>query len=326
MSTKIEWAEDVWNPTLGCTLIAPGCRSCYAMRDAYRKQFHPNEKIRAAYAGLTQLTNGHPVWTGKVNLMEDRLSIPLRKRKPTTWFVDSMSDLFHADVPDDFILSVFQQIGKCPRHRFIILTKRHSRMADLLSRRRWRNFGHSPAMGGDHYVAVTPGEHRDSDAQCLPNVILGASASDQATFDSAIPAMRTLAGDEWNTVWSLEPLLGPIDVSEAVSNREPTLAQVNSDRGLYYIRHGAPWASWVIVGGESGPDARPCNTRWIRDIVRQCADAFVPCFVKQIGARAIQQRDTEGDIHPWLTFDRKGGDMAEWPKDLRVRQLPEVLR
>lgn len=307
--TNIEWAEEVWNPTLGCSLIAPGCRSCYAMRDAYRKQFHPNPKISEAYAGLTQLTNGHPVWTGKVNLMEDRLSIPLRKRKPTTWFVDSMSDLFHADVPDWFILSVFQHIGKCPRHRFIILTKRHSRMADFLSRRRWRNFGHSPAMGGDHYVAVAPGEHRDSDSQCLHNVILGASASDQATFDAAIPAMRTLAGGEWNTLWSLEPLLGPINIGKAAC------------------------ASWIIVGGESGPGARPCDTRWIRDIVCQCAAAYVPCFVKQFGAHPISSFTGDdvdagriADEDTRYIRDRKGGNMAEWPEDLRVRQMPEVLR
>lgn len=304
--TKIEWAEEVWNPTLGCSLIAPGCKNCYAMRDAHRKQFHPNDKIRAAYAGLTQLTNGHPVWTGKVNLLEDRLSIPLRKRKPTTWFVDSMSDLFHADVPDDFILSVFQQIGKCPRHRFIILTKRPSRMADFLSRRRWRNLGHSPAMSGDYYVPVIPGEHRDSDAQCLPNVILGASASDQATIDAAAPhLMRTPAACR---VLSLEPLLGPVT--------------------------SIPKVDWVIVGGESGLGARPCNVQWIRDIVSQCKVDGVPCFVKQVGAKPVMDGAFRGngtreqaDLRKvWRLTDKKGGDMAEWREDIRVRQLPEVLR
>lgn len=298
--TKIEWAEDVWNPVLGCSLIAPGCRSCYAMRDAYRKQFHPNPKISAAYAGLTQLTNGHPVWTGKVNLMEERLSIPMRKRKPTTWFVDSMSDLFHADVPDEFIDRVFAVMALCQRHRFIVLTKRPGRMADYfhVNGRQHRSHLVFKAAQGD----INRRERKWINLEGvwpLPNVILGASASDQATLDAAVPAMRTLAGAEWNTVWSLDPLLGPINIGKAAC------------------------ASWIIVGGESGPDARPCNVQWIRNVVRQCKSAAVPCFVKQTGSLFMSDGACPVRIH---LKDKKGGDMAEWPADLQVRQLPEVLR
>ena len=306
--TNIEWAGETWNPTLGCTLIAPGCRSCYAMRDAYRKQFHPNPKISEAYVELTQLTNGHPVWTGKVNLMEDRLSIPLRKRKPTTWFVDSMSDLFHADVPDEFIDRVFAVMALCQRHRFIVLTKRSGRMADYF--RDNRSHIVFKAAQGDINRQNPGGKWINlAGAWPLPNVILGASASDQTTFDAVVPAMRTLAGAEWNTVWSLEPLLGPINIGKAAC------------------------ASWIIVGGESGPGARPCDTRWIRDIVRQCAAAYIPCFVKQFGANPISSFTGDdvdagriADEDTRYIRDRKGGDMAEWPEDLRVRQMPEVLR
>lgn len=294
--TNIEWAEEVWNPTLGCSLIAPGCRSCYAMRDAYRKQFHPNPKISEAYAGLTQLTNGHPVWTGKVNLMEDRLSIPLRKRKPTTWFVDSMSDLFHADVPPEFIDKVFAVMKIAWWHRFIILTKRPQPMSAIVPSIETRIMDIVDAIASRTRLPLKA-VPRNLPQWPLPNVILGASASDQATFDAAIPAMRTLA--KWNTMWSLEPLLGPISIGKAAC------------------------ASWIIVGGESGPDARPCNVQWIRDIVRQCKGVRVPCFVKQAGSVFMSDGACPVRIH---LKDKKGGDMAEWPMDLRVRQMPEVLR
>lgn len=130
--TKIEWTQDVWNPVVGCTIVDHRCTHCYAMRDAYRKQFHSNAKIRADYEGTVKLANGLPVWTGRVNLLEDRLEVPLRRRKPTTYFVDSMSDLFHANVPDGFIANVFATMSTTPEHRYIVLTKRHERMATLV--------------------------------------------------------------------------------------------------------------------------------------------------------------------------------------------------
>lgn len=152
----------------------------------------------------------------------------------------------------------------------------------------------------------------------LPNVILGTSASDQGTFDAVAPHMRALAAAGWHTVWSLEPLLGPIDMrGKSIPCEQELLA--GSMEGKFL---GGPFASWVIVGGE-GHGARPCNVEWIRSIVRQCKAAGLPCFVKQVGSHFR----TDGSCpQRWHLRDRKGGDITEWPAEIQVREMPEVLR
>lgn len=275
--TKIEWAEAVWNPTIGCTIVDHRCTHCYAMRDAYRKQFNPNAKIRAAYEGTVRMANGFPVWTGRVNLLLDRLEVPLRRRKPTTYFVDSMSDLFHPNVPDDFIDRVFAVMALCPQHRFIVLTKRVERMATCINAdmpqrvaelamlyRFTRNFD------SDYEF-----DARDADLEHwpLPNVILGASASDQATLDSA--ATHLLRPPAACRVLSIEPLLGPVDLDTIPG---AALAAIEGKES-----GGAMGIHWLIVGGESGPGARPMHPDWARSVRDQCRAAGVPFFFKQWG-------------------------------------------
>ena len=256
--TKIQWTEDTWNPVIGCTPVSEGCRNCYAAGDALRMGYNPRT---AYYEGIaTRTATGRAVFTGLVKCLEDRLDQPSKWRDPRLVFVNSMSDLFHRDVPGSFIRRVFDTMAECPRHTFQVLTKRPERMLELLS-------AHTP----------------------LPNVWIGVSAEDQGAADHRIPLLlRTPAAVRFV---SAEPLIGPVDLT-------PYLG------GL----------GWVIVGGESGSRARPCDPAWLRNVVRQCAGAAVPCFVKQVGTRPVGIRVT----------DPKGGDPTEWPEDLRVREWPEA--
>lgn len=186
MATKISWTNATWNPTVGCSRVSPGCTACYAVSVAHRA-------MQPAHKGLTVRSSDTPMgadWTGEVRLLPERLQVPLRRRKPTLWFVDSMSDLFHKDVPEAFIGAVWGTMAHCPQHRFQILTKRPQRMADVLTLASWAR--HSVEMD-----VPWP----------LPNCWLGTSIeSDRYTFRAnhlrATPAaVRFL---------SLEPLLGPL--------------------------------------------------------------------------------------------------------------------
>jgi len=256
-NSGIEWTEASWNPIAGCTRVSPGCVHCYA--EVMTKRLEAMRK--AKYTGLL---DEHGRWNGKINFDEHALELPLRTRKPTTYFVNSMSDLFHENVPDDFLHKTIDVMENAPRHRFIVLTKRPERMRDFLCN--WLN---NP----------------------LPNVILGVSAENQKYADERIPAL--LETPAACRLVSAEPLLGPI----------------------YFHVDWRIKLGWIITGGESGTGARLCGSQWIREIVCDCAETSTPCFVKQLGANC--------DIR---LRDRKGGDMAEWPKDLRVRQFPTLLQ
>lgn len=359
MSTgsSIEWTDATWNPIAGCTPVSPGCLNCYAATMAHRLEAMGQEK----YRGLTVLNNGLRVFSGKITLDEKALAIPLGWKKPRKIFVNSMSDLFHESVPFGFVDKVFAVMALCPQHTFQVLTKRPERMKEYMLDF-YREGGRLEVMLGlaqtsddsPFDVATEDDVRRLSEVDVLPNVWLGASCEDQPRADELIPyllkcpaAVRFL---------SCEPLLGEVDLCidgtcsdwachHCGSNNVDTEVQVGPyDVSTYkcdncgYFGNGedAAWKSlihWVIVGGESGPKARPCNVEWIRSIVKQCAAAGVPVFVKQLGATPqefhdgddMEVCDTSGILGLKLR-DKKGGDMAEWPEDLRVRQMPEVRR
>jgi len=214
MSDKsaIEWTEATWNPTTGCTKISTGCKNCYAERLALRLQAMGNPK----YVNGFQLT-----------LHEDTLDIPLRWKKPRMIFVNSMSDLFHEDIPLEFIQRVFQVMQTAHWHTFQVLTKRAERLAELAPNLSWPS---------NVWVGVTVEEQR---------------YVHRVDLLRQVPAMVHFL--------SLEPLLGPL----------PNL-------DLHDIQ-------WVIVGGESGPRARPLRPEWVLNIRDQCQDAGVPFFFKQWG-------------------------------------------
>ncbi|HXB67429.1 MAG TPA: phage Gp37/Gp68 family protein [Candidatus Acidoferrales bacterium] len=217
--TTIEWTESTWNPSTGCDAISPGCDHCYAERLALRLKAMGQKK----YANGFQLTV-HP----------DTLELPLRWKKPQRIFVNSMSDLFHQDVPLTYIRQVFSTMRRAHWHQFQVLTKRSGRLLALHEELDWP-----------------------------PNVWMGVSV-ESAPFKTRIDHLRrTNAAVKF---LSLEPVLGPLG----------TLDLRNID--------------WVIVGGESGPGARPMLKEWVSEILEQCDNAHVPFFFKQWGG--VQKKRT----------------------------------
>jgi len=214
MSTRssIEWTESTWNPITGCTKISPGCKHCYAERMALRLQA----------MGQPNYANGF-----KLTMHEHMLELPLRWKKPQMIFVNSMSDLFHEDVPPEFIQKIFAVMRRASWHTFQVLTKRSARLVELNPEIDW------PA-----------------------NVWMGVSVENQDYTFRIDHLRQTNARVKF---LSLEPLLGPLP---------------------HLDLHGI---DWVIVGGESGPQARPIQKQWVIDIRDQCLTAGVPFFFKQWG-------------------------------------------
>lgn len=274
-TTSIEWTNKSWNPIRGCSRVSSGCERCYA-----EKQAHRFSGKGGAYEGLTRLTKHGPVWTGKIKLVPEVLDQPLRWKKPARIFVNSMSDLFHEDVPDEFIDRVFAVIATAihRKHAFQVLTKRPDRMLryfqeparrDLVYQAAYK-FGYGAAMCGGTKAPIP-----------VPNVQLGVSCEDQKTAEERIPLLlQTPAAVRFV---SLEPLLGAININPFVrwTGKQSGLPQPLSN-ALEALKD-LPGIDWVIVGGESGPKARPCHPDWIRSLRDQCAAAGVPFFFKQWG-------------------------------------------
>lgn len=298
MSTTIEWTDATWNPIRGCSLVSAGCKNCYAMKQAHR--FSGPGK---PYEGLTEIGPHGPLWTGKIRLVPEALEEPLHWRKPRRIFVNSMSDLFHEDVPDEFICRVFGAMLAASRQIFQVLTKRPERMQKLL---RDIGFANDVAVFGNWGEPVVPWP--------LPNVHLGVSIEDQATADERIPILlRTPAAVRFV---SYEPALGPVDLSQFI----PVHAH-SSFRAARMANQNLPCINWVIVGGESGPGARPCDVAWIRSIKDQCQAAGTKLFVKQLGSY-VRVENAVGGLSRLRLQDKKGGDIREFPEDLRVREFP----
>ena len=329
-TSKIEWTNATWNPITGCTVLSPGCTNCYAMRLAGgRLRNHPSR------AGLTQPSKAGPVWTGEVRFNEQWLDQPLRWRKPLRIFVCAHGDLFHEDVPDEWIDQVNAVISVCPQHDFQVLTKRAERMHDY-----WSD-PDTPARIETFQWAfiedkVDPLARRSDDIRAtaldtdepFPNLWVCVSVEDQDRANERIPWLLETPAAVRGV--SLEPLLGPIDLTNISASRWPSdppgpadASYVDSLRGeRWYLRQGQRFGpdrvnriDWVIVGGESGHGARPMHLDWARQLRDQCQAAGVPIFVKQLGSiwgHAVK-----------VGRDTKGGDPSEWPADLRVREYPD---
>lgn len=257
--TAIEWTDATWNPTTGCDRISPGCDNCYALKMAARLKRMGQAKYQ---------NDGDPRTSGPgfaLTVHPDTLDQPMRWRKPRTVFVNSMSDLFHRDVPDTFIGQVWETMADCPQHTFQVLTKRPQRMMRMLT---------------EAYGRV---------GRVLPNVWVGTSIENDRNAFRVDSLRATPAAVRF---LSCEPLLGP-------------LPSLNLD-GI----------DWVIVGGESGPGARPMQQQWAQDIVDRCQQYGVKVFVKQMG------RVLAADLG---MSDRKGHKLDEIPVGLRVREMPAVV-
>ena len=226
--SKIEWTESTWNPLTGCTKVSPGCKHCYAERMALRLQAmgQPNYK------------NGF-----KLTLHENTLNAPLQWKSPQMIFVNSMSDLFHENVPVDFILRVFEVMSNADWHTFQVLTKRSNRLLELNSQLNWPD-----------------------------NIWMGVSVE---CLDYTFRIDHLRQTNAQIKFLSLEPLLGPL----------PDLNLTN--------------IHWVIVGGESGPGARPIQKSWVRDLLNQCQRKEVPFFFKQWGGLNKKKTGRELDGRTW---------------------------
>ena len=303
--TKIEWTHGLngrvgrtWNPVAGCTVISPGCTNCYAMRMAARI----NKMTRGShYEGLTKIVNGNPVWTGKIARAPDKIfNAPLKWGKPTRIFVNSMSDLFHDDMPDEWIDQVFAVMALKPQHTFQILTKRPKRMREYFSNEATFVRIDIAIARADPWPELN--EYR-LDTWPLPNVWLGVSAEDQTRAGERIPYL--LETPATVRFVSAEPLLGPLELwhRESCGDCDPCIGgkAAQCAVGGYFVGMlGA--LDWVIVGGESGPGKRPVDLAWMRSIRDQCQAAGVPLFVKQIDKR------------------------IPIPDDLMIRQWPEGVK
>lgn len=261
-NSGIEWTDATWNPVTGCTKLSPaspGCQNCYASTFAERFRGTPGHYFEHGF---------------DVQLRPDKLDLPLRWRRPRRIFVNSMSDLFHDQVPDDYIAHVFAIMQSAAAHTFQVLTKRHSRMRSLLNN---GDFWQAVTDFGVHVMSQKPSREQfwaDTGQRngFLPNVWLGVSAENGQWAKIRGDALRDIPAAV--RFFSCEPLLGPID-----------------DLDLSGI-------GWVITGGESGPGARPMDPQWARDIRDQCVAAGVPFVHKQNGEWASSGRYGLGILEP----------------------------
>lgn len=325
--SKIEWTEKTWNPIVGCSVISPGCTNCYAMKTAHRLGRNPSTPH---YAGLTRDSRSGPVWTGEMRQAPaEVLTAPLRRLKPTTWFVNSMSDLFHEDVPNEWIDQVFAVMALCPQHRFQVLTKRADRMRDYFifdeGFGRWGYIEHDARRIANIPGGKTLAHYGERN---LPNVWLGVSAEDQTRADERIPQL--LATPAAVRFISAEPLLGPVDFNCIPRPASWPTPQDDISDGICSLRYmNGPSIDWVIVGGESGSSARPMHPDWAREIRDQCTAASVPFFFKQWGEFvSVSEVEGPGDHHKFpdgATVRRTGKKLAGRTLDGRTwDQMPEA--
>lgn len=315
-ATTIEWCDHSINPIRArlkatgavghyCEKITSGCTNCYSST--------MQQRFQMPSFGGGQKRDDVEIFLDESKLLEVR-----RRRKPTRYFWCDMTDFFGEWMRQEWLEKCFATMDTTPQHTHVLLTKRPENI-----RRMWPD-NHAPMGPGEYRRALAgPGN-----VNARPNVWLGCSVSDQATADEAIPHLLKSRDLSPVLFLSAEPLLSAIELSD-VSRRADAVAQVG--------RPALSGISWLIVGGESGHNARPCHVDWIRSIVRQCAAASVPCFVKQIGASPVCREQGPmtsgadwdsgaGEDREILSrlVDRKGGDPAEWPGDLRVRQMPVI--
>jgi protein gp37 len=392
--TKIEWTHppghkgETLNPVVGCRPIGTGCLNCYAATLVGVRHQHNPKLPKYHGRGLTVLNNERHVFSGKIVLDREVALKPLRWRDPRCVFIASMGDLFYGNEADrrawtaagrdgkefdeelleltKIVALVFAVAIECPQHRFLLLTKRPDRAAALLNdpefRRRvgsWLKCNFGQKFGGTIIDCV-----EYSGPWPVANVAIGCSVSTQKDADENIPYLLACAAAM--RFVSYEPAVEAVDFRALNDGKVDALAGAKLrrmgehnaagewDEGDYWMPASAR-LDWLIVGGESGPKARPFDLDWARSAIKQCAQAKVACFVKQLGAEPegefvkcphcghideVEAFDALG-ADPGNVFcikcgkpefsiercehtfqDRHGGDWDEWPEDLRVREWP----
>ncbi len=323
MST-IEWTDHTINPLVGCTKVPgalTGCKNCYAeaaSKTGRLQQF-------SQYHGVV---NEHGHWTGKINFVPEQLEKLFKFRKPTRVFMPSMSDPFHPAVKEEWLDQIFTAIALNPQVKVQMLTKRPERMLEYISSLRGVKLRSGLMRLRNQLEGIQDARYTELKDDILPlkNLYLGVSVENQKTADERIPLLlQTPAALRF---LSVEPLLEAVDLTESDRMYNPGLGEghtwLNPLRGIAYDSDGSfshtPAIDWIIVGGESGPGARTCDINWISAIIQQCQSSRVPVFVKQLGSNP-RNLPTYVSLKDKLR-DRKGGNIAEWPEYLRVREFP----
>ena len=300
--SSIEWTDATWNPTRGCTKIAQGCKNCYA------------ETFAERWRGI----KGHPYEQGfDPRTAPDKLTEPLKWKKPRRIFVDSMSDLFHEAFDFNYIAACFSVMALASQHTFQVLTKRPERAARFFEWARAAGtalemddanvFHHFTIQGRNNGAAwesaIRQVEDQNAELLPLPNVWIGTSVATQTDADKNLAILRQIPAAV--RFVSAEPLIEAISFRPRAENLTAMMDLLS--RGVADKPDMLGGIDWLIVGGESGPGARPCNVEWIRSIVQQCRAASVPVFVKQDSAR-------------------RQGQQGAIPDDLWIKEFPEVRR
>jgi len=288
-TTKIQWADATWNPWLGCSKVSEGCANCYITSSApFRvrglKHGQPRQRTSPAYWRQPLRWNKNAIIAGT---------------RPSIF--PSLCDWLDDEVPIEWLVDFLKLIYRTPNLEWLLLTKR----PELFAKR----------------IGQTPFDLWDEENPPR-NVWLGVSVENQAMADKRIQQLRKIPAKIH--FLSVEPLLGPVSLLYSTFDGSESF-------------HNMAWIDWVILGGESGPNARPCNIGWIGDVLAECQGANVPCFVKQVGQNPFCDN---ANMFEWpedlelqaagaafaackpLFRDKKGGDPAEWPEDLRVREFP----
>lgn len=253
-NSKIEWTEQTWNPIIGCSKISEGCENCYAETMAARLKgmYKSTGKPTKEYMHVIDENLTDKYWNGKTSLVKSALKKPLKRKKPTMYFVCSMGDLFHESVPFEWIDKVLTVIYNCPQHTFQILTKRPERMLKY-----WKR---CYKEAGVSFEDTVPSKNN--------NIWWGVTAENQVQANKRIPILLQVPAGKHFV--SIEPMLGAIDISLWMVSGflEPPYTDV---------------LDWVILGGETGAKARPMHSSWVESIQKQCEQSNTPFFFKQWG-------------------------------------------
>lgn len=308
-NSKIEWTDHTFNGWIGCTKVSPGCKLCYAetlMDTRYGRvkwgKGNPRQRTSAANWRLPAKWNKAAAIDRQEadNFGNDTY-------RPPRVFCASLADWLDDEVPIEWLADLLKLIHDTPNLDWLLLTKRPENWAIRLEA--------ALDLWKEHDPVHKSLWHWRYDGCGPENVWLGTSVEDQQRADERIPDLLKIPAKV--RFLSVEPLLGPVDLTQ--NSRRADSDEITDE----YDTYGPPLGGvegihWVIVGGESGAGARPCSIDWVRSIVQQCKTAGVPAFCKQLGGYPV----IDGNPHKIELKHPKGGEMSEWPHDLRVREFP----
>lgn len=329
--TKISWTDYVWNPVVGCSKVSAGCQNCYAEQFARRlAAMDEARRLMSKYGAV--VSQGH--WNGKVFCDPAKLGEPLHWRKPRRIFVNSMGDLFHEQVPDEFIDKIFAVMSLAQHHIFMLLTKRPERMlkyfSEIATNRvvKWGRFAGLPKpdcpaaleriFSARNNFRLKSGQPYDVRPLPwpLPNVWLGVTAENQQAADERIPTLlQTPAAVRFVSV---EPMLGPVDLEKLLGSAYEARTVQNGWHGI----------DWVIAGGETGPGARPMHPDWARSLRDQCQAAGTPFYFKAWGEWSpIEVMNDPAAPHILLAYNGKQTqEYCGWGRDNPTARFAQMVR